>query len=31
MSEALRQLIAETQATFRNEPDKAKATFVSQS
>ncbi len=31
MSEALRQLIAETQATFRNEPDKAKVTFASQS
>ena len=31
MSEALRQLIAEIQDTFRNEPDKAKATFISQS
>jgi len=31
MSETLKQIIAETQATFRGDPDKAKVTFSSQS
>jgi len=31
MSETLKQLIAGIQATFRDEPDKAKVTFSSRS